>query len=257
VSCSQIVSSQTAQQLNGEGGDEAQCGWPDRSTLVAYLTLRTQASSGMRVALLQSVIWPAEWNYPGSCNGAESKCSTAASSTIYVPTDFPCDMRSTTQYEPCIQPGAVISAPSELSSCPGTSLTLDGSRSSGGGITGLIYEWHADPLLCDNYYAVQSTLDSVGSSPSVSLRGELDGGQTFVFYLVVSQSIVGTSSWTSYNITRQTLPIPTIFIDAPPLLLFRSYTSIDLEGSATLPACFSQSNVLSAAYNLPSHLCTP
>ena len=51
-----------------------------------------------------------------------------------VDADFPCDDPATAVVtELCPQPVASAVAPAEISSCPGSTLVLDGSRSSGGG----------------------------------------------------------------------------------------------------------------------------
>ena len=50
-----------------------------------------------------------------------------------------------------------IQAPNEIDSCPGTSFTLDASRSTGGGVRPLEYIWSASPRTCDNYYGVHAS----------------------------------------------------------------------------------------------------
>ena len=47
---------------------------------------------------------------------------------LVVDADFPCDTRATDERELCIQPTALIQAPTVISSCPGTTITLDGTR---------------------------------------------------------------------------------------------------------------------------------
>ena len=74
--------------------------------------------------------------------------------------------------------------------------------------------------------------DSLTSSQHFTRQAELDGGNKFAFYLVVSSRVAKTSALTSFNITRQSLPIPTIFIDAPPLLYLLGTTSMRLSAAA-------------------------
>ncbi len=80
----------------------------------------------MRVGIRTGVLWPRAWTYPGTCNVASSKCTGQLGAAFrIVDADFPCDRRDTDTRELCITPTALIQAPSEIDSCPGTSLTLD------------------------------------------------------------------------------------------------------------------------------------
>jgi hypothetical protein len=93
--------------------------------------------------------------------------------------------------EECVTPSAVIQAPLELSSCPDSSMTIDGSRSRGSGIKALTLTWGADPILCDNYYAVATKLTTSNQAQvqKVSLgSAELANGNTFVIWLQVSEA---------------------------------------------------------------------
>ena len=101
-------------------------------------------------------------------------------------------------------------------------LSLDGSRSSGGGVKKLSYNWRAHPTKCDNYVAVQAALDAQGDVPTVHLGGAaLDGGSAFVFLLVVSNFLGEASEEATFEVDRAALPIPAVLIDAPPLLVVR------------------------------------
>ena len=115
-----------------------------------------------------------------------SKCALSQSVTVDV--DYPCDVATTSERELCAQPTALIQAPTQIDSCPGTGLTLDASRSSGGGVRRLTYSWSAPPRSCDNYYAVAAKLaSSPPSASSVQLTAlELDGGRAFDLMLVVT-----------------------------------------------------------------------
>ena len=147
--CSVVLDDQTSAQLRGSAAAEAKCAWADDSTLFVRLTLYTAAAPGMRIGIRSDVLWPKEWNYPGTCAGESSKCAKAAQ--VVVDADFPCDLRGTKERELCIQPIALIQAPTEISSCSGSTLNLDASRSSGSGIKPLTYSWSASPRTCDNY----------------------------------------------------------------------------------------------------------
>ena len=59
--------------------------------------------------------------------------------------DYPCDTVATEERELCLVPEALIQAPTALDSCAGTKLALDGTRSAGGGIKPLVFEWAAHP----------------------------------------------------------------------------------------------------------------
>jgi len=103
------------------------CDWVDESTLIAFLQMGTAASPGMRVGIRPNVLWPQ--GLAGNCSVSESMC--AAAQSVYVDTDFPCDVATTNERELCMAPTALVQAPAVISSCPGTSVDLDGSRSSG------------------------------------------------------------------------------------------------------------------------------
>lgn len=154
------------------------------------MTLKTNATAGMTVKLLKNLIWPKQWNYPGTCALSTNLCTTDEGGTIKVKADFPCDQKATSVVEGCIQPEAVIQGTNLISSCPGTSVKLDASRSTGSGIKPLTFTWSANPTKTDNYITVQSVLVASGSSSVVTLPGSsngksvLDGGKTFAFLLV-------------------------------------------------------------------------
>lgn len=148
----------------------------------------------MSITLRRDTIWPKSWSFPGSCAVTGSLCASGAGATITVNRDFPCDQVSTTSIELCIQPVALIQGAARLSSCPGTGLQIDGSRSTGSGIKPLTFAWSANPTTTDNYPAVQAALLSLGGASKISLPGSavsnqtttavLDNGNTFVFVLV-------------------------------------------------------------------------
>ena len=92
----------------------------------------------------------------GTCDVPETMCAGAIS--ITVDANYPCDTRDTAAVEACMQPQAIILAPTKISSCPGTQIRLDGSRSSGGGIKPLIFQWSCHPTRSDNYYTIQPSV---------------------------------------------------------------------------------------------------
>ena len=133
----------------------------------------------------------------------------------------------------------------ELSSCKGADLSLDGSRSSGGGVKKLSYNWRAHPTKCDNYVAVQAALDAQGDVPTVHLDGTaLDGGSAFVFLLVVSNFLGEVSEEATFEVDRAALPIPAVLIDAPPLLVVRRAAGAALRAAGSLPACLGVPQIL-------------
>ena len=145
--CSQVFDDATTALLTGTGTTEAACAWYSDSVVFAQLSMTTGASGGMTVTLRDGVLWPRSWEYPGTCDGAESMC--AKTQTLSVSEFFPCDRSYTEAIELCVQPNAVVQGPKEISSCPGSAITLDGARSTGGGIKPLVYSWRANPLTCD------------------------------------------------------------------------------------------------------------
>ena len=134
VPCSAVLDDATATTLRGSAVDDAMCDWLDGSTLIAFLTRDTAASRGMSVGIRSNVLWPASVS-KANCNQAASKCATAQS--LSVNADFPCDTAATSEVELCVVPTALIQAPAQIDSCPGTGLELDASRSSGGGVRSL------------------------------------------------------------------------------------------------------------------------
>lgn len=174
--CRAVMDEVTVARLQGSGESDVLCDWLDGSSLVAFLSMSTAAAAGMTVSLKAHVLWPQ--NYGGSCTDAHTKCAPAQHLTVDAL--FPCDQYMTAERELCAKPVATIQAPTELGSCPGSTLLLDASRSTGGGVRPLSYAWTALPRSCDNYYQVSAVLKSAGSSPSVLLPAwALDGGSSY------------------------------------------------------------------------------
>ena len=191
----------------------------------------------MSVTLRPNVLGPK--GYAGPCDGsAESLCALAT--TLSVDQFYPCDRRDTAERELCVTPSALIQSPSVISSCPGTSITLDATRSDGGGVRPLTFSWSASPRTCDNYYAVSSALLAAGSVDTITLGGaELNDGAHFQLYLVVVNFLGASSSSFELTLTRDALPLPSITIQAPPLLALPASASVSLEAHAQIAACFS------------------
>ena len=128
--CSMVLDAATSSQLKGSGPTDANCYWSSDNELVVQLTMYTAATGGMTVGIKRGVLWPAQWAYPGSCEVPNSQCVVPGTdgSSVVVDADFPCDTRATDERELCIQPTALIQAPTVISSCPGTTITLDGTR---------------------------------------------------------------------------------------------------------------------------------
>ena len=190
--CTAVLDDATSAQLKGTAMAEADCYWTDDSTLVARLTAESLATGGMTIGLRPRVLWPKLWVYPGSCDLADSMCATgggAVGSSIAVDPDFPCDTSQTAAArELCVVPSALIQAPNQIDSCPGTSVSLDATRSSGGGVRPLAYSWSAHPRTSDNYYQIAAKMAASGTDISVLNLGsaELDGGSAFNLMLVVT-----------------------------------------------------------------------
>ena len=94
-----------------------------------------------------------------------------------------------------------------ISSCAGSEVELDGSRSSGGGMKPLTFEWAAHPILSDNYDAIQPLLATLGSVDVARLSTALNGGSNFVFLLRVRTFLGSTSEEVQVVVTRDALPI--------------------------------------------------
>lgn len=176
--CSRILDSVTVTQLQGSDPSAPLCAWLDDSTVYSQLTAGTDAAPGITVRVRA-----------GTVCAAKSSDLCVADTLVAVDKDFPCDRAGTPdRRELCGQPEVVIQAPTELSSCPGTSATLDASLSLGGGVKPLVFVWRAVPATCDNFYAITSRIEKLGSSAArLSLRAaELDEGNEFVIMLVWS-----------------------------------------------------------------------
>ena len=137
-------------------------------------------------------------------------------------------------------PFATVRAPEQFSSCADSEVSLDGSRSTGGGIKPLTYKWMAVPRECDNYYRVQARLDALGSVAVPLLRAsELSGGVTFTIRLVVTDVFGVSSPDATVTVNRATGPIPAVEIESPQLVYVRSTGSVSLPARATLASCYN------------------
>lgn len=156
--CTLIFDDRTVQELGGGALTSPLCEWTDGSTVKVQLNLYTAAAPGMTVGIRAGVLWPAAWPYSGSCEVDDSMCAAAQSTTV--DSNYPCDLRDTPDIESCVQPVALIQAPVSISSCPGTAIILDGSRSHGSGIKSLRYQWGVDPTRSDRSSSIQPAVSS-------------------------------------------------------------------------------------------------
>ena len=154
--CSTIFDQATAEMLQGTSERPTMCEWFDDSVIVVLLDMYTSAQPGITIEVRENVLWPKSWTYPGSCDVPETMCAGAIS--ISVSADFPCNFRDTPVVEACVTPVALIQAPAKISSCPGTAITLDGIRSTGGGIKPLKYLWGVHPTQSDNFYTIRPSV---------------------------------------------------------------------------------------------------
>eukprot|EP00966_Prymnesium_polylepis_P082861 1918980-Prymnesium_polylepis.1 len=114
----------------------------------------------------------------------------------------------------------------------------------------MTFSWSVNPRLTDNSGPVQSALSAAAGAETITLLGQatdgtnvLDNGQTFVFVLVVTNLLGTESAAYTHTVTRAAAPIPTIQIEAPPLLEILSTASTTLPASASLASCFSTGGV--------------
>ena len=233
--CSAILDSATAAQLKGTASVDASCFWVDDTTLIAQLTIQTHAAPGMQVSIREGALWPKTWTYPGSCHYPGSKCMPGGKYAI-VDADFPCDHPATKAIEFCQQPTASIVAPDEISSCQGTTVTLNGAYSIGGGVQPLTYRWSVPPRSCDNYVAISAFLAELPvTSESLTMYGaQLDGGAHFEVDLVVTNFLGIASAPLRKVIRRAALPIPHVVIDAPPRISIAALGKVRLSGKAEI-----------------------
>ena len=141
VGCEELLSVETAATLRGSSPAPTTCGWSDDSTIVAYLTVHTDAGPGMIVTLNANTIKPKFYHGDCATGTVENMCNDAMSARV--DDFFPCDKASTAALERCHKPVAMLVAPRTISMCPGTPLELDGSYSTGGGAKRLDFAWAA------------------------------------------------------------------------------------------------------------------
>ncbi|KAL1503534.1 hypothetical protein AB1Y20_012013 [Prymnesium parvum] len=244
VSCGLLLDASTMRILRGSATYDPLCTWQSPTKLVAHLTVDTAAAPAMRIGFRPGVLWPAEWSYPGSCDGINAKCNTEATSQLTVDQFFPCDIRSTSVVEQCIAPQVALQAPSEISFCPDATVRLDASHSTGSGIKPLSITWGAYPLTCDNYYEIRSRfqeVNSLNSHVATLVPAELLSGSTFVIWVQATNFVGMRSSIVDSTIERRELTAPDIYIEAPALLYVRPVSKVSIAGNASLPSCFERS----------------
>ena len=121
----------------------------------------------------------------------------------------------------------------------------------------LTYAWSVSPAAaCDNHERVSASLAAAGSTAIVTLDATaLDGGSVFTITLVVT-SFLGLSSMPStLTLTRAAMPVPSITIQAPPLLILPAAARIALVAQARTAPCFAdESNGSSSIRFTWSHI---
>ena len=245
ASCERVLDDTTVATLTGSASAPAKCYWQDDSTLLVQLTIYTAAAGGMTVGVRPGTLWPRAWDHPGTCDGVGSMCLLADTPgrAMTVDTQLPCDQRATLRLELCVVPTALIQAPNEIDSCPGTSVTLDASRSSGGGVRPLTYRWSAAPRSSDNYYQIATKLAASGSVDTIELGGtELDGGRVFELLLIVDNFLGASSPPYALTVQRAALPVPIVIIQAPALLTIPPSAKVILEARASIASCFASND---------------
>ena len=251
--CSMILQPSTVATLKGTDTETPKCFWKDDSTLAVFLTTYTFAAPGMSVKILNSVLWPKLWSRGGqssACEDDKSLCNVGLQMTVDA--YFPCNLRSTAEREECATPVALIRGPTSISSCPQTSIQLDASQSSGGGIKALTFSWAAHPIMSDNARLIASAMLASGSTERVRLEEtELAGGRRFLFLLRATNFLGVQSPEFNFSVLRDPLPIPTISIEAPPLFTFRSSINVTVQGKAALPECFADAKAILFTWSNP------
>ena len=251
--CSTVLDDATATTLKGTGTEDASCDWEDDYTLIALLASTTGANGGMRVNVRPNVLWPLGYDLPcDDVSAGISMCTQAVH--LDVNADFPCDRRDTAEIEECVTPSAVLQAPTEIDSCAGTSLLLDATRSTGGGVRPLVFEWYSDsPSKCNNWPEIGPRLDAAtanGGITSLLLTGnELDGGTRFIITLRVLNFLGQASEPTTTTIYKASIPLPNIAIQAPPLLTFPATQTVSLEAQSEIASCFDPNGTASILFS--------
>ena len=234
--CASILDNTTVAMVRGNVSTATfqDCDWEDDSTLIVFLSEATEAAPGMVVGIQPNVLWPRA--FVGSCTGEESLC--ASKQAMHISQEYPCDKRSTDDREYCVQPTGLIQGPEEIGGCPGTEVLLDASRATGGGARALTFRWRAVPRTCDNYNAIKARFAFAGNLPRVRLRAkELDDGLRFDIVLITTNYLGIESAPFYFTVRRVPLPIPSLVIHAPPLLLIAADQVVSLEAGGLLSPC--------------------
>ena len=145
-----------------------ECAFIDDSTIHVYLAYDTAATRGMLVTIRSQTIWPKA--FEGACASIGSRINLCNEGTSMAVDQYhPCDSALTSSIEECEPPAAVIKAPTQIPSCQGSTIELDGSASMGGGARLLTYIWRTT-FLSDNRRAMQSIFSSSLDDAAVGLQ---------------------------------------------------------------------------------------
>jgi len=250
--CSRVLDAQTVARLQGDSPNAPDCVWTDDSTIEVLIDGLSGASAGMRVGLLPDVLWPKQWEYPSACGSSPCGCGLISSGEAYcnaahaleVDTFKPCDLRATGELEECVRPTAVVRSPSQLSLCADSKLVLDASRSTGGGLRPLIYEYYAVAAECDNYELVGPALRArsgqgrrIAVLSGSDLTTESNPGYKFSASVVVRNFLGVFSNPVTVTVTRASRPIPILRLDGPESVMLRRSQSRSISVTAEVPSC--------------------
>lgn len=160
-----------------------------------------------------------------------------------LPTDAPCDDRSTVASEACLQPSATLSGPATLLLCPGSGLSLTGGYTTGEGALSPRpprFIWAAAEG-SDNLVPISAHLATVHDASEVLELDAalLDGGDHFEFTLQVVDFVGQESDPATHTVTRLATPAPAVTIEAPAHVRLSAGELLLLPARAQLASCNS------------------
>lgn len=158
-----------------------------------------------------------------------------------MPTDAPCDDRSTAASEACLQPSATLSGPATLLLCPGSGLSLTGGYTTGEGALSPRpprFIWAAAEG-SDNFGPISTHLATVHDASEVLELGAalLDGGDHFEFTLQVVDFVGQASDPATHTVTRLATRAPVVTIEAPAHVRLSAGELLLLPARAQLASC--------------------
>ena len=205
--CAIVLDDNTISRLTINRVDDVpMCGWTDDSTLVLYLSAAMPPMPGFTFTTRAGAVKPkvAAGNEYGITNDRSPLIFT-------IPATIATPSRANS-----VHPGSRHSS-AVAASCSGTSLKLEDAFPQGR-LLPLVYRWSAVPRDCDKYWSVSNGSMHLVMASVQLLADELTGKEYFTFRLTVTDFLGASSTVVTHTVTRASEAVPTLLIDAPPLV---------------------------------------